>query len=152
MEDLNKGFLLWWCCDTCIPVLQEWIQEIPTPSGRSGSHSTQNDPNFPQGLLPWWHRWGKWGRRKFFSVRTAVNFLIKILEEANICSDSEKFSLSRSLWAKALQGKSTLVYSFCSRVIGIRVFQDMGVLLVFTGGFTIWLQKEGSWMGTSIHT
>lgn len=103
------------------PVLQEWIQKIPTPSGRSGSHSTQNNPNFPQGLLPWWHWWGKWGRRKLFSVRMAVNFLINISEEANIGSNSEKLSLSISLWAKVFQGKAILVYSDLLQVVFFKI-------------------------------
>lgn len=58
-------------------VLQERIQEVPTPSSRGGSHSTQNHPNFPQGLLPWWHWWGKWGREgnSFLSAWLSIFFL-----------------------------------------------------------------------------
>lgn len=63
----------------------------------------------------------------------AVNFLIKISEEANIVSDSEKLSLSRSLWAKALQGKSILVYLDLLQVVFFKIF----ALLVFTGGFRV---------------
>lgn len=63
----------------------------------------------------------------------AVNFLIKISEGANIGSDSEKLSLSRSLWAKALQGKSILVYLDLLQVVFFKVF----ALLVFTEGFRV---------------
>lgn len=63
----------------------------------------------------------------------AVSFLIKISEGANIGSDSEKLSLSRSLWAKALQGKSILVYLDLLQVVFFKVF----ALLVFTGGFRV---------------
>lgn len=58
-------------------VLQEWIQKVPSPSGRGGSHSTQNHPNFPQGLFPWWHRWGKQGREgnSFLSAWQSIFFL-----------------------------------------------------------------------------
>lgn len=131
------------------PVLQEWIQEVPTPPGRSGSHSTQNHSDFPQGLFPWWHRWGKWERRESsVSDRMAANFLSKISKEVNIGPDSERFNLSRRLWME--QCKETLSLSTPSSSGGwcivTHVFQDLSALLVFTWGFIVWPQKEGKWV------
>lgn len=45
-------------CMTCI-LFQKWNQKISSPSSWSRGHTTQDNPDSSQGLLPWWHRWGK---------------------------------------------------------------------------------------------
>lgn len=59
--------------------------------------------------------------KEILLCRMAVNFHGKIPEEANTGSDSEKFSLSKSLWAKVSQGKSILVYSDLLQVVFFKI-------------------------------
>lgn len=137
------------------PVLQEWIQEVPTPSGRSGSHSTQNHPNFPQSLLPWWHRWGKQERRKFFFfVKMALNFLIKISDKTNFGSDSKNWAFpedSGPVQCKETPSLPTLT-SLGVWFTAIHPFQDTTDLLASIGNLIVWLHHEGIWVGSSPST